>query len=75
MFIPHIQEFVSINCKKTMKTNTLPDVPKNSKGIWNRFMEGVSIAVIIVIMAALEMGLAYLFNSCGFEPTEYHSWM
>lgn len=58
-----------------MNTTTLPDAPKNSKSIWNRFMEGVSIAVIIVVMVALEMALAYLFNSCGFEPTEYHNWM
>lgn len=58
-----------------MNTTTLPDVQKSSKGIWSRFMEGVSIAVILVVMAALEMALAYLFNSCGFKPTEYHSWM
>ena len=58
-----------------MNTTTLPDVQKSSKGIWSRFMEGVSIAVILVVMAALEMALAYLFNSCSLEPTEYHSWM
>lgn len=58
-----------------MNTTTLPDVPKNSKGIWARFMEGISIAIIIIAMVALEIALAYLFNSCGYGPVEYHSWM
>jgi hypothetical protein len=58
-----------------MNTTTLPDVPKNSKGIWTRMQESISIAIIIIAMVALEIALAYLFNSCGFESAEYHSWM
>lgn len=58
-----------------MNTTILPDVPKNSKGIWNRMQESISIAIIIAVMVALEIAFAYLLNSCGYEPAEYHSWM